>query len=114
MAKTVGGVAAKYLVDDRNPTRLLQVLEEIVNGSVQRVYTCGLSDQPEPVAPWRVDTELLFSSYDAQSNVRLLTNAAGAITDTYDYDMFGNLLASVGTTPNNYLYAGEQYDPACV
>ena len=35
-----------------------------------------------------------------------------AITDTYEYDAFGNLLnpASNGT-PNNYLYRGEQYDP---
>jgi RHS repeat-associated protein len=30
---------------------------------------------------------------------------------TYDYDAFGNLLHSTGTTPNNYLFAGEQFDP---
>jgi RHS repeat-associated protein len=34
-----------------------------------------------------------------------------AITDTYEYDAFGNLLNKTGTTPNNYLYRGEQYDP---
>jgi len=28
----------------------------------------------------------------------------------YNYDAFGNLLNSSGTTPNNYLYRGEQYD----
>lgn len=33
-----------------------------------------------------------------------------AITDTYDYDAFGNLLHSTGTTANNYLFAGEQFD----
>src|SRR5437868_4163073 len=27
------------------------------------------------------------------------------------YDAFGNLLHSTGTTPNNYLFAGEQFDP---
>jgi RHS repeat-associated protein len=32
-------------------------------------------------------------------------------TDTYDYDAFGNLIHSTGTTPNNYLFAGEQFDP---
>ena len=33
------------------------------------------------------------------------------ITDTYDYDAFGNKINSTGTTPNNYLYQGEEYDP---
>ena len=43
-------------------------------------------------------------------NVRQLTNSAGPITDTYEYDAFGNKVASTGTTPNNYLYRGEQWD----
>jgi RHS repeat-associated protein len=43
--------------------------------------------------------------------VRQLTNSSGAITDTYDYDAFGNLLNKTGTTPNNYLYRSEQFDP---
>ncbi len=30
---------------------------------------------------------------------------------TYDYDAFGNLIRSTGSTPNNYLFAGEQFDP---
>jgi RHS repeat-associated protein len=33
------------------------------------------------------------------------------VTDTYDFDAFGNLINSTGTTPNNYLFAGEQFDP---
>jgi RHS repeat-associated protein len=32
-------------------------------------------------------------------------------TDTYDYDAFGNLIHSTGTTYNNYLFTGEQFDP---
>jgi RHS repeat-associated protein len=45
-------------------------------------------------------------------SVRYLTGLTGAVTDTYDYDAFGNLISSTGTTPNNYLFAGEQSDPA--
>jgi RHS repeat-associated protein len=41
----------------------------------------------------------------------LLTDTTGNVTDTYDYDAFGNLIHSTGTTPNNYLFAGEQFDP---
>jgi uncharacterized protein RhaS with RHS repeats len=33
-----------------------------------------------------------------------------AVTDTYDYDAFGNKINSTGTTPNNFLYRGEMYD----
>ena len=33
-----------------------------------------------------------------------------AVTDTYDYDAFGNKINSTGTTPNSYLYRGEQWD----
>jgi RHS repeat-associated protein len=51
-----------------------------------------------------------FYGYDGGGSVRQLTNAAGTVTDTYNYDAFGNLLNSTGSTPNNYLYRGEQYD----
>ena len=43
-------------------------------------------------------------------SVRQLTNSAGAVTDTYEYDAFGNLLSKTGTTPNEMLYRGEQWD----
>ena len=42
--------------------------------------------------------------------MRQVTSLAGGVTDTYNYDAFGNLLSSPGPTPNNYLYRGEQYD----
>ncbi|MDD3852694.1 MAG: RHS repeat-associated core domain-containing protein [Syntrophomonadaceae bacterium] len=29
----------------------------------------------------------------------------------YTYDAFGNMIAQTGTTPNDYLFTGEQYDP---
>ena len=42
--------------------------------------------------------------------MRQLTNSAGAVTDAYEYDAFGNLIAQTGTTPNAYLYRSERYD----
>jgi hypothetical protein len=39
VAKTAGGVTTQYLVDDLNPSGYAQVLEEVVGGVVQRVYT---------------------------------------------------------------------------
>jgi RHS repeat-associated protein len=33
------------------------------------------------------------------------------VTDTYSYDAFGVTLEKTGSTPNVYMYRGEQYDP---
>src|SRR5271165_971468 len=42
------------------------------------------------------------------------TGTALGAGDSYDYDAFGNLTNSTGSTPNNYLFAGEQFDPALI
>jgi hypothetical protein len=34
------------------------------------------------------------------------------VGNSYDYDAFGNLINQAGSTPNNYLFAGDQFDPA--
>ena len=111
IAKTVNGVTTRYLVeDDVNPTGLPQVMEEFVGGAVQRVYTYGLQriSQDQVVnGAWSVS----FYGYDGSGSVRQLTNTAGAVTDEYEYDAYGNSFTKQGTTPNNYLYRGEQYDP---
>ena len=110
VAETAGGIATNYLVDSNNPTGYAQVLAEFQNGRQQRVYMYGLERLAEVQV---VNNAVVFSyyGYDGHGSVRNLTNTAGAVTDTYDYDAFGNLIASTGSTPNNYLFAGEQFDP---
>ena len=110
VAKTVGGVTTRYLVDDLNPTGYAQIVEEVANGVVNREYTYGLQriSQNQVISgAWTPS----FYGYDGGGSVRQLTNATAVVTDTYNYDAFGNLLNSSGTTPNNYRYRGEQYDP---
>src|SRR5208283_1119284 len=34
------------------------------------------------------------------------------VTDTYDYDAFGNMIAQTGSTTNESRYCGEQWDSA--
>jgi len=110
VAKTVNGVTTRYLVDTNNHTGHAQVVEEIVGSTVQRTYTYGhdLISQNQLIAGTRT---VSFYGYDGHGSTRYLTNTAGAVTDTYTYDAFGNLIARTGTTPNDYLYSGEQYDP---
>ncbi|MBZ0099331.1 MAG: RHS repeat-associated core domain-containing protein [Taibaiella sp.] len=55
-------------------------------------------------------TTISYYLADGLGSTRLLTNPAGAITDTYTYAAFGEPLTSSGTTVNAYRYAGQQYD----
>jgi RHS repeat-associated protein len=54
---------------------------------------------------------LCLYGYDAHGNVTFLTDATGAVTDTYEYDEWGNIVGSTGSTTNTRLYAGEEVDP---
>ena len=86
--EAAGGVATNYLVDTLNPTGLPQVLDETVNGAVTRTYAYGLqriSENQLISGTWTPS----FYGYDGHGNVRFLTNSAGTVTDTYQYDAFG-------------------------
>ena len=109
VAETVGGTATKYLVDTLNPTGYAQVMDELVSGAVTRTYTYGLQRISENQKIGATQTAS-FYGYDGHGNVRLLTGTTGTVTDTYEYDAFGLPLTTTGTTPNNYLYSGEQFD----
>ncbi len=109
VSKTVSGVTTKYLVDDLNPTGYPQVFDELTGSAVTRTYTYGLQRISENQVIDNVWTPS-FYGYDGFGTVRQLTNTAGAVTDTFEYDAFGNAITHTGTTPNNYLYRGEQYD----
>jgi RHS repeat-associated protein len=110
VAKTVNGVTTKYLVeDDVNPTGLPQVLEEVQNGAAVRTYTYGLqriSEYQVVNNAWTAS----FYGYDGAGSIRQLSDSTGKVTDEYEYDAYGNSFTKTGTTPNNYLYRGEQYD----
>lgn len=111
VSETVAGVTTKYLVDTMNPTGYAQVVDELVNGSVNRTYAYGLqriSENQLISGTWT----LSFYGYDGHGSVRFLTNSSTTVTDTYAYDAFGNVLDRTGSTPNNYLFSGEQFDPA--
>jgi RHS repeat-associated protein len=96
-------------MDSANPTHLPQVLDEIVSGSVTRTYAYGLqriSENQQISGTWTPS----FYGYDGHGNVRFLTNSAGTITDTYQYDAFGMQINHTGTTPNVFQYSGEWLD----
>ncbi|MEO8435564.1 MAG: PKD domain-containing protein [Pyrinomonadaceae bacterium] len=111
VSKTAAGVTTNYLIDTNNPTGYAQVVEEIQGGVVTKQFTYGhdLISQSSCLLP-SASCQLVFYGYDGHGSVRLLTDATAAVTDTYDYDAFGTLISRTGTTSNDYLYTGEQFD----
>jgi len=102
-SKTEGGVTTRYIVDENRD--YAQVLEEVQNHAVQVHYSYGhdLISQERNGAK-------SFYHYDGLGSTRSLSNSSGVITDTYDYEAFGELLNQTGDTENSYLFTGEQFD----
>jgi len=109
VSETAAGVTTKYLVDTLNPTGYSQVMDEVISGAVTKTYTYGLrliSENQLSGSTWTPS----FYGYDGHGNVRFLTNTAGAVGNTYQFDAFGAPIASTGTIANTYLYSGERFD----
>lgn len=105
-SKTENGATTAFLVDPNHP--YAQVLGEYAaDGSEQVFYTHG----NDMLAQTRDGTRHYYH-YDALGSTRALTDAAGALTDSYGYLAFGEIDQASGSTENLYLYTGEQYDQA--
>ncbi len=104
VSSAADGSTTDYLVDKNR--QYAQVLEERNGGSsVSYVYGDDLISRKQ-------GGENRYYVYDGHGSVRQLTDATGAVTDSYIYDAFGNLRDHLGGSDNRYLYAGEQYDSA--
>jgi len=103
VGKTVNGVKTEYLVDKNRD--YAQVLEERVNDVLSASYVYGLD-----LISQERGNEDSFYLVDGLGSTRGLTDSNGVVTDSYSYDAFGNLIASSGSTDNDYLFAGEQFD----
>lgn len=83
---------------------LAQVAAEYDSSGIKTIYTYAggvISQTSNNVRTFYVN--------DGHSGVRLITNNAGAVTDAYNYDGYGNLLQSVGNADEER-YRGEASD----
>jgi len=51
-----------------------------------------------------------YYQYDGLGSTVALADDTGTITDTYEYDVFGAVRASTGSSTNPWLFTGEQHD----
>ena len=108
-SETVDGQATKYLNDPNQAYD--QVLEEYAPGGVlAATYVRGLDLLFQDRTSAGGGAGLSFYAKDGLGSTRALTNSAGAVTDTYTYDAYGDLTGSTGTTTNEFLFAGYQFD----
>ena len=105
ISKSSEGEYTKYLLDING--ELTYVLAEMnYDGTEKCYYTRG----DELISQER-DGKKSYYVYDGHGSVRALADESGKVTDTYVYDAFGNLISSYGSTKNDFLFAGEQFDP---
>ena len=92
-----GSTVRSSAIDSENPTGYTQIAEESVSGAALKSYVYG----PQRVS-MKDGSGIHYCGYDAHSGVRLLLNSSGNVTDTWEYDAFGNLIGRhrVRTTPS--------------
>lgn len=85
------------------PDMLALLQERDAAGNVVAHYTMG-----DGLEAMRRGEESRFYHYDWLGSTFELTDAAGAVTDEYLYDAWGNALAASGATPNPHRYVGRE------
>lgn len=101
--KTVGTMAAAYLVDPMNPTGYEQVLQSD-DGEDEVYYVLGL----DVIGQVQGSGDRAYYLYDGHGSVRQQSDSSGDVGSDYDYDAYGNALNFV---PDDGLYyTGEMYD----
>jgi RHS repeat-associated protein len=105
-------VVTEYLVDTSGPLSQV-VVEGPTVGEVGALYVRGddLLAVVRPAGGGGGGEVVRYPHADGLGSVRALTDEAGAVTDRYDYEAFGELAGREGTDPQPYLFAGESLDP---
>ncbi len=103
IGSTEGATSTSFVVDENRD--YAQVLQELESGTTTVDYSYGL----DLISQSR-GAETRFYQYDGLGSTRQLSDSTGTITDSYDYEAFGEGLNQTGTTENDYRFTGEQYD----
>lgn len=103
MAQTVGGQTTDYLWDEASTFG--DVAYETTGASITSYVLGGT----ELLSQTR-DGVTSYYLHDGQTSIRDLTDPSGAVTNSYDYSAYGELLSQTGSAANAYLYTGQQFD----
>lgn len=102
-----GNRTTQYLVDTSFP--YAQVVEEKTTLGAQSQtarYVWG-----EGLIARVVGSQESYYHADGLGSVKALSNSTGSLTDTYEYEAFGQVLGHTGANTQAYRFAGEYFDP---
>lgn len=105
--QTINGIQTNYLWDE------LSTFGDVIletNGSGTQLVSYVLGNGR--LISQNRGGNLSYYLHDGQRSVRALTDSSGNITDSYNYDAFGEIYQQAGSSSNSYLYTGQQHDPA--
>jgi RHS repeat-associated protein len=78
------------------------------NNNVTRTYINEPDDFTHPIGHVDEDTgKPAYYHYDGQGNTRAVTDENGDVTDTFDYDSSGNVIARTGASEIPFQFCGE-------
>jgi len=98
-----------FLVDAFDASGMSQVVLES-DGAGQPVASYVYAGST-PLSQHRAGTTS-FRLTDGQASTRLMADTSGTITDSFDYDAFGALVARDGTTEVTSRFNGQEFDEA--
>ncbi len=102
--KDVDGVITRYVYDGKNI-----VLEYDGTNTLLARYSHGDgSDQPLSVER---GGQSFFYQADHQGSVTQITDAAGLVVNSYEYDSYGRIELSIEGIANPFTYTGREQDP---
>ncbi|MFN5565609.1 MAG: RHS repeat-associated core domain-containing protein, partial [Pseudanabaena sp.] len=106
ISETVDGVTTQFVLDYNLP--YAQVREAIQGQQVSAYYVSDGSASPLAQAN---SSNTTFYLGDRQDSTRVKVDGSGAITDRYSYDAYGRIISGNVSTTEDYLFAGESYNP---
>ena len=106
VGRTTEGERNNFLVDVNLP--FAQVIEEYTDGGI---VTASFVFGNQRISQLQ-NGERSFFHHDLLGSTRALTDINGIVTDNYTFDSHGRILDASGTTPNQFLFNGEQRDLA--
>jgi RHS repeat-associated protein len=99
ISKTINGVITKYVYDG---DRVIQETDESDN--VQTTYV--FDDNGSPISI-KKGSNIYNYLYNGHGDVVALTDSDGNIVSTFEFDVWGNVIAKTGSVDSLYGYAGQ-------